>query len=451
MIAFKRTIPFWMSLLLLLAISAQARDMSSLRTQLRQTGEQTAQVLNFRLTRTVAECPGAKPQFYCSGVLVRSVAAGNPATFWKLSAEAQQVGAERFLWLRDDAPEVAPQGKVGYVFLDGFSATGQGKPYSAKHTEGGQEVAIDNWNDQAPAGVAIEAVYYNYADPTALLRAHNAQRAFFDVTGEWLPVLRYARSEDGQARFGFNSMEQLYYGYTVAARFNARFADASSSCADDSPPYYCSGVLARTTDVGNFHAWDPSPSSVRGNGVSFSWFRADQHVRRTYKAQGFVVAPMSAPVAHPLTLRCLYPFDAGTGGAADMCNIRGSCTPGKDTFDTWFAAYSQTPTRGCAIEPNVTGVQLNTEIRNDNRFNDGHAWNEWMIAAWPQNIGGQLPLESFFHTSTSHQGGNGVAGAQNFQRDYLSTDKRYLPVLELVPLADGGKIFTYSPQDQSVD
>ncbi|MET3053635.1 hypothetical protein ABXV19_17780, partial [Pseudomonas alkylphenolica] len=88
--------------------------MSSLRTQLRQTGEQTAQVLNFRLTRTVAECPGAKPQFYCSGVLVRSVAAGNPATFWKLSAEAQQAGAERFLWLRDDAPEVAPQDKVGY-------------------------------------------------------------------------------------------------------------------------------------------------------------------------------------------------------------------------------------------------------------------------------------------------------------------------------------------------
>jgi len=449
MIAFKRTIPFWMSLLLLLAISAQARDMSSLRIQLRQTGEQTAQVLNFRLSRTVAECPGAKPQFYCSGVLVRSMAAGNPATFWKLSAAAQQAGAERFLWLRDAAPKVAPQGKVGYVFLDGFSAIAQGKPYSAKHIEGGWEVAIDNWNDQAPAGVAIEAVYYNYAEPTALLRAHNAQRAFFDVTGEWLPVLRYARDEDGQVRFGFNSMEQLYYGYTVAARLNARYADISPNCPDGNPPYYCSGVLVRGTRAGDFHAWNPSDSSIKGNGVSFSWFRADQLISKTIIGQGLVMAPMSAPVAHPLTLRCIYPFNAGTSGAIDMCTFRGLCTPTKNTLEKWVAAYRTTPTTSCAIDPDVEGVKLNTAIRNDKRVVDPHGWNEWMIAAWPQDIGAKLPIEVFFHNILRAEGG--LPEARFFQRDYLNTDSRYLPVLRFNPAAIDMNIFSYLPQDQSVD
>ena len=450
MIAFKRTIPFWMSLLLLLAISAQARDMSSLRTQLRQTGEQTAQVLNFRLTRTVAECPGAKPQFYCSGVLVRSVAAGNPATFWKLSAEAQQVGAERFLWLRDDAPEVAPQGKVGYVFLDGFSATGQGKPYSAKHTEGGQEVAIDNWNDQAPAGVAIEAVYYNYADPTALLRAHNAQRAFFDVTGEWLPVLRYARSEDGQARFGFNSMEQLYYGYTVAARLNARFADTSASCTDGSPAYFCNGVLVRSTGVGDFHAWNPSDDSIRGNGVSFNFFRADQGNTRTYTPQGYVLHEIAAPVSYPLSVRCLYPFDAKTSNRADKCDFQPPCAPTIVTAEQWLARYAGSINTSCYMEGNIGGVKLSSDIRQSGEV-DLAQWNEWIIATWPQDIGGQLPIQAFFHSDKVALPGNGPVGARYYQREYLQIDRRYLPIVALHPLATDGQVFTYSPQDQDVD
>ncbi|WP_422421477.1 hypothetical protein [Pseudomonas sp. GZD-222] len=442
----KRSIPFLLLVLLLTACS-QVRDISSLSTAEQQTGAQTAQVLNFRLTRTVAECPGDNPLFACSGVLVRDVAAGNPATFWRLGAGAQQ----DFLLLRDDAPQAKPAGKVGFVFQDRFSAIAQGKPYTGRQTEGGWQVAIDNWNDQAPAGVAIEAVYYDFADPKALLRAHNAQRAFFNVTGEWLPVLRYARTEAGQVRFGFNQMEQLYYGYTVAARLNARFAETTPSCPDGTPPFHCSGLLVRSTDVGNFHAWNPSPSSIRGNGVSFSWFRADQQARKTFKGQGFVMAPMSAPVAHPLTLRCIYPFDAASSTATDMCTFRGLCTPNSNTLATWMTAYRTRPTSSCAIDPDVQGVQLLTDIRNDSRVRDPYGWNEWLITPWPQNIGRQLPLEAFFHTRTSQEGGNGVPGAQTFQRDYLNTDERYLPVLELIPLAAEGQVFTYLPSEQSVD
>ncbi|WP_422421479.1 hypothetical protein [Pseudomonas sp. GZD-222] len=438
----KRSIIFLLVVLLLTACT-QVRDISTLSTPEQQTGAQTAQVLNFRLTRTVAECPGDNPLFACSGVLVRDVAAGNPATFWRLGAGAQQ----DFLLLRDDAPQAKPAGKVGFVFQDRFSAIAQGKPYTGRQTEGGWQVAIDNWNDQAPAGVAIEAVYYDFADPKALLRAHNAQRAFFDVTGEWLPVLRYARTEAGQVRFGFNQMEQLDYGYTVAARLNARFAETAPSCPDGTPPFHCSGLMARGTSVGNFHVWNPSDSSVRGNGVSFTWLRKDQGVTGLAGAQGLVMAPLSAPTAYPLTLRCIYPFNAGTSGASDMCTFRGLCTPNRNTLATWLAAYRNSPGTSCAIDPDVQGVQLGAAIRADASMVGKGAWNEWMIAAWPQNIGRQLPLEAFFHTGS----GNASRDAKVFQRDYLNTDNRYLPVLKLTVTAGDGKVADYSPQDQDVD
>ncbi len=443
MMTYRRLIPLCLLLLLLLATCVQARDTSSLRTQVRQTGAQTAQVLNFRLGRTVDECPGANPLFACSGVLVRPVAAGNPATFWKLGAGAQQT----FLLLRNDAPQVNPPGKVGFVFQDRFSAIAQDRPYTAKQADGGWEVAIDNWNDQAPAGVAIEAVYYDIADPKALLWAHNAQRAFFDVTGEWLPVLRFSRTEAGQVSFGFNQMEQLYYGYSVAARLNARYTATPPSCPGnpgeaDNPSYYCSGLLTRGTAVGKFHAWNPSPSSDTGGSVSFTWLRKDYNTPQVVWPQGFVMAPMSTPAAYRLKLNCIYPFDGGTTGLSGMCVDRGVCNSAQEALATYRAG------KLCAIQPDKEGFEASITIRQEI---PGHAWNEWMIDTWPQNIGKQLPLEAFFHTSTSLYKGEGLRDSQIFQRDLLNTDSRYLPILDLNATAADGQVFTYSPQDQSVD
>lgn len=447
MCAFRRSISFCL-LLWLLAGAVQARDLSALPTQVRLTGPQTAEQLNFRLSRTVAQCPTGGSLFDCSGVLVRDVAAGDPATFWTLSAGQQQ----DFLLLRDDASAIKPQGKVGFVFQDRLSAIAQGKPYTATQAAGDWNVAVDNWSEVAPAGVAFEALYYDFADPDALLRAHNAQRAYFIVTGEWLPVLRYARSETGQVRFGFNDKEQLYYGYTVAARLNARYGDTRARCAGkpgeaEDPPYYCSGLLVRGTSVGDFHAWNPSPSSVKGNGVSFTWLRKDQKITTLAGKQGLIMAPSAAPVAHPLTLRCIYPYNAGTGGADDMCRFRGSCTPAFNTLETWMATYRTKPGASCAIDPSVQGVALNTAIRNAPRISANSGWNEWMIAAWPQNIGKQLPLESFFHSDPVA----GLTSARVFQRDYLDTDHRCLPILRLDVAAPGGQVATYLPQDQSAD
>jgi hypothetical protein len=260
-------------------------------------------------------------------------------------------------------------------------------------------------------------------------------------------VLRYARSEAGQVRFGFNQMEQLYYGYSVAARLNARFTDIPSSCPGspgeaDNPPYYCSGLLTRGTTVGNFHAWNPSPSSDKGKSVSFTWLRKDYSTPQVVWPQGFVMAPMSTPSAHTLKLNCIYPFDAGTTGLSDMCTQRGVCEVGQKALAAYRAGQR------CAIQPDASSFEASVTIRREIR---GSAWNEWMIATWPQNIGKQLPLEAFFHTRSSYYQGEGLRDSRVFQRDLLKTDSRYMPILYLNIAAADGQVFTYSPQDQNVD
>ncbi|KJJ94358.1 hypothetical protein UB47_25270, partial [Pseudomonas sp. 5] len=238
--------------------------------------------------------------------------------------------------------------------------------------------------------------------------------------------------------------------YTVAARLNARFADTSASCTDGSPAYFCNGVLVRSTGVGDFHAWNPSDDSIRGNGVSFNFFRADQGNTRTYTPQGYVLHEIAAPVSYPLSVRCLYPFDAKTSNRADKCDFQPPCAPTIVTAEQWLARYAGSINTSCYMEGNIEGVKLSSDIRQSGEV-DLAQWNEWIIATWPQDIGGQLPIQAFFHSDKVAVPGNGPVGARYYQREYLQIDRRYLPIVALHPLATDGQVFSYSPQDQDVD
>ena len=66
------------------------------------------------------------------------------------------------------------------------------------------------------------------------------------------------------------------------------------------------------------------------------------------------------------------------------------------------------------------------------------------MAAWPTGAGERLPLEAFVHRPGA------PAGARTFQRDYLLTHKRYLPVLEVIANPADGQVFIYDPAEQSV-
>ncbi|WP_175650161.1 hypothetical protein [Pseudomonas sp. Marseille-P9899] len=411
-------------------------------------GPDTARQLNQRLAATPAQCVGGNPVYACSGVLVLPMSEGHPQPFWHHDAEAEARGTERFQFLRRDGFTGPLPGNVGYILYDRFTAIGQGKAYDVVTDGGGApgDVMVRNWDKDQPQSLAVQALYYDISQPDSLLRAQRGQREYFDATGDWLPLVRFAPG-DADALFGFATQEQLYSGYQVADRLNARYARTSPTCADGGAAYRCNGVLLRTTDVGNFHAWDPSPISVKGNGVSFMYFRADLKTVRFYKAQGFVVRELSYPVAQPLSLRCIFPFDAHTGGSVDYCNFRPSCASrGITSVAAWDAAYVSAPHTSCFFDNSAGEYQLALDIRNQSGAPSPYHWSELIIAAWPSNVGEQLPLEAFVYSA-----GAGLSGAKGFQLDYLNTHRRYLPVLEVVPDAADGRPFVFKPEDQSIE
>jgi hypothetical protein len=230
-------------------------------------------------------------------------------------------------------------------------------------------VQVRNWDELAPAKLALQALFYDVTQTGSLLGAQKDQRDYFKATGEWLPILRMDLGQPADRVFGFNLQDQLYIGYDVVARLNARSVDTRTTCQGNSAAFHCSGVLVRSTNVSTaYHSWDPSDSSINGNGVSFTYIADGTRITRTYKPQGFIVRESFAPSGKPLTVRCLYPFDAGTSGSADICRTHGgqceelgittrSCgshvtppappararsTPKRKTF-SWRPRYGPTP------------------------------------------------------------------------------------------------------------
>jgi hypothetical protein len=309
------------------------------------------------------------------------------------------------------------------------------------------ELLIKNWDDQAPLLIPIDALFYDVTQTDALLGAQLDQRDYFNATGQWLPILRMDLTDSGAGVFGFNLQDQLYIGYEVAARLNARYANTSPECSDGRASFYCNGVLFRSSDATTaYHAWNPSPSSDKSNGVSFSYGRVDVGFTNLVynRPFGFIFKEFSAPTAYSPTLRCSYPYDAGTTGSPDACTFRGVCDAlGVTTLAAWQAQYSSTPTRGCAFTATATQFQLSIEVRTLSP-NLQQSWNEIMIAAWPQDIPSQLPLEALFYQS----GTTGLEPAQFIQRDYFQQTRRFLPIVTMTLTATDGRIFNYDPQEQ---
>ncbi|MGG7676035.1 hypothetical protein ACQ4OE_26715, partial [Pseudomonas sp. WC2] len=246
-------------------------------------------------------------------------------------------------------------------------------------------------------------------------------------------------------------------GYQVAARLNKRSIEKITECRGGTAAFNCTGVLIRAVDVSPaFHAWNPSPSSVNGNGVSFTFITDGALIKQTYKPQGLVLRESFAPVGKPLTVRCLYPFDAGTSGSQDICRAGGRpmCDEANiDTREKWVAAYATVPTRTCAFNTQPGPFQLGTTVRPD--ATDPLGWNELIVGAWTEENPEQLPIEAFTiikpsHTAGGDPGDTGVVGARYVQRDYFQVTGRFIPVLRVTFTSAPGEIFSYDPQDQAL-
>ncbi len=415
------------------------------------TGPEVAQLLNVRYRLTPSACVGATAVHYCSGVLVRRSQNAPTVGFWKLSAEAVGSGVERFdYWRLDRAPVIAGRPN-GFVFTDVFTAIGLGKQLDVLPAASDSEALVKNWDDAAPTRIPLQALFYDLGTAGALRGAQRDQLAYFQATGEWLPILRLQRDEAQQSLFGFNQVDQLYVGYQVAARLNARYADTSPTCRDGRAAFYCNGVLVRTTDQSTaFHSWNPSPGSVRGDGASFSYLRADAGISRFYKSQGFVIREQAAPTGNPMRLRCAYPYDAGTGGSKDVCRTHGGlCSElGVTSVQAWVARYGASVNRTCAFDLDPQQFQLSIDVRQNR--GDFYGWNEFMVAAWPQNNPVQLPIEAFIWNVQALVPGSGLIGAQYDQKDYFQVTGRYVPILRATLGAAAGQVFVFNPQEQGV-
>ncbi|MHC8386092.1 hypothetical protein [Pseudomonas sp. LB3P14] len=311
---------------------------------------------------------------------------------------------------------------------------------------------IRNWDAQTPAQLPLQGLFYDVTQPGALLGAQKDQRDYFIATRDWLPILRMDLSQAPDKVFGFSQQDQLYIGYQVAAKLNAQSIDKATTCRGNTASFNCTGVLIRSTDVSTgFHSWNPSPSSVKGNGVSFTFIRDGALVTRTYKPQGFIVRESFAPSGKPLAVRCLYPFDAGTSGSADICRTHGGqCEElGITTKELWIQHYAATPTRTCAFNTDAQNFQLATTVRPD--ANDPLGWNELIIAAWTEDNPQQLPLEAITIITPSHIAGDGVAGARYIQRDYFQVTGRFVPIVRVLFTAAPGSVFSYDVKDQALE
>lgn len=398
------------------------------------TGPQVAQVLNSRYAIDDRMCVGDTEPYHCSGVMVRGSQVSPGYPFWRLSPEAIGSGFERFAYLRKDIVRDPSMLQNGYVFTDRFTALGLGKTLDASQPELSAQVLVRNWNDQAPQGIPVEALFYDRSWSGGLLAARRDQFDYFQATGQWLAVLRLDLGDAGQKVFGFNQQDQVYYGYQVASGLNARFYDTSPTCRDGSHPLNCNGVMIRGTDASTqFHSWNPSPNSVGRNGVSWSWARADVGMVQIAGVQGLIFKEAAAPSTFKPVLRCLYPTNAGTSGIPNSC--RTYCDALGVTTVAAYRAYGHT----CSLNMTPAQIQLSNDVRGRNP-----AWNELIIGAWAQNIPGQLPLEAIFVVA----GSAGLNGARLIQRDFYQQTARILVIVRVNLSA--ATPFVYDPADQSM-
>lgn len=244
--------------------------------------------------------------------------------------------------------------------------------------------------------------------------------------------------------FGFDERDQLEWGTAVVSDMTARYADTRLTCPDGSAGYNCSGVMIRATGAGpTFHSWNPSPNSVSRNGVSFSYMRADMSISVLGRA-GLIMSELGAPTARRLEWRCSFPQNAGTSAKSNSCNLgndfRLCDARGITTAAQWRATFGTNSNVACGLGPSAAQFAVLVELRR--AITTGH--NEVIIAAWPQNIPEQIPIEAFFYQADAER-----ADAQFIQRDYMGMTGRFMPIVRVTVTNQAARIFTYSPDDQT--
>jgi hypothetical protein len=279
---------------------------------------------------------------------------------------------------------------------------------------------------------------------------------------------------------------QLQKPAEVLADVIKNYNETTTRCLEygsgkDRGHYYCSGVLVRTVDDGNFKPWMYSPTAIAIGASSYSWLRRDVRQTQLYHPAGFILRNRIDAVAHGLPglesgFICLYPYDASTSTANGHqgCGYRGRKTaepapvePIEPSDDNSKYAWGS-----CA------GLGITTATQWDNHFqsvgyvktrqcswniDSQHGWNNMiasrgdfptLVDTWNEILlsnygdGGQMPkyIAAFFYDVNK---AGGLAAARNFQVKMYG-DGYNVPILRLNFNATNDARFSYVAADQAV-
>ncbi|MHC8412795.1 hypothetical protein ACYZTR_22500 [Pseudomonas sp. Hz4] len=256
----------------------------------------------------------------------------------------------------------------------------------------------------------------------------------------------------------------LSAGAKTVENINRRYESTPAFCGANAA-YYCSGVVIRATENGNYDPWNPSPSAIALGAVSFSFMRKDANVKSLYHNSGFIfLNPDEAiPQKKIMEYLCIYAWDGATlipGRLDKGCGFKPMRVVARD-LSTCASKNVRTPAQWYAFTKTIPNEQyqcsLSTAdpaqfltsitVRANRPANIKEFWNELMINLWPQNEGQKLPIEAFFYNA---QVSTSLAEAKTYQTKYKNKTGLWVPVVRLDFAQLQGKPFTFNSGDQAI-
>ncbi|ANS42508.1 hypothetical protein [Serratia inhibens] len=254
----------------------------------------------------------------------------------------------------------------------------------------------------------------------------------------------------------------------IADILTAQYNNIAKDCGDEqSPAFLCSGVLMRGTRPG-VDFWRLNPSSIKNNGVSFSYLRKDAKFNTTIaSANGFILFPgkMTPAENEQVSVLCSYALDANTWGRqGNYCGSPPSPEKGQSCqdFGVFTAHQLNKAIAGrsawgvCAFDVRPTAKKpadaFYQTLLAMPYLGNGLNYNEIMVKPWDENNPKGIPIEALFYLN-----GGGLVYAQQDQRSYKNTTGKFLPIVK-IELPKGvsvqqstDAVFSYEPKDQVVE
>jgi len=285
----------------------------------------------------------------------------------------------------------------------------------------------------------------------------------------------------------------------VVATLNRLYSDSQNNCREvgtNEPRghYYCSGVLIRGVNDGDYPPWSHSPGSIQQGSSSYSWIRQDIYPKDVdrnalLRAQGFILRNPAYGAENRLFaidagFMCLFPFDGETGAYPfhKGCAVRepgiqavypqpearhhnaidawGSCENSNvRTLAQWYAYYKthfvNIPRHRAQCSWNVDNQQgWNNAIAAFNTLQeqDGYNWNELLLNVVDDGSVLKKYIAAFYysHDIRLYPGDPAaLEAARTFQRK-LNENGYTVPIVMLDFSAPPAQRFSYHPEDQAI-